>query len=193
MTPFTELDLTFDVRHLKKWLEDCDLWGEYPQRCSPGSPHEKITDIWPRFKNPEECIRTGDWSSFAEEHESEWLKDIPGVKKICYDLMAYLEGSVLGGVLITKMNPGDDISPHVDSGWHAGYYDKYCVPIKNYPGAKFCFENNEIEPIEGEVIAFRNDVTHWVENNSNEDKIAMIICIRQNKLTKEGIPCLGDS
>ena len=190
MLPFSDLDLKVDVRILKTFLECYEGWGENPQRGLPGSPHEEMTDIWVRFNDPEPCKESGDWSSFIEEHESIWLKRFTSVDRICKQLMKLTEGERLGGVLITKLPPCGKIHPHIDSGWHAEYYDKYYVPIKNGKGARFCFDDGFIEPEEGQVFAFRNDVTHWVENNSEQDRIAMIICIKQSKYSKEGL-CLG--
>ena len=190
LLPFSKMDIRFDTGGLSDWLESCDLWGEYPQRCGEGSPHAEVTDIWARFKDPEECLRTGDWSSFVGEHESTWLKDIPGVKEISQSLMGFTKGEQLGGVLITKIEPGKGVLPHIDNGWHASFYDKYLVSIKGSEGARFCFDEGYIEPKNGEVYAFRNDVMHWVENNSNESRIAMIVCIKQHKFSKEGL-CLG--
>jgi len=191
MHPINKINIEFNVKKLKSWLMTCDLWGEYPQRASGNSPHKEMTDIWARYKNPKECIESGDWSSFGLEHESEWLKDIPYIKDICNAIMQKTEGERLGGVLITKLPPGKEIEAHVDQGWHAEYYDKYFVSIKNGEGASFCFDGIEITPTEGEVYAFRNDVTHWVKNNSESDRIAMIVCIKQNKFSKEGL-CLGE-
>ena len=191
MQPINKLGISFDVSALRLFLEGCDYFGEYNQRASKGSPHTEMSDIWARYKNPKECIESGDFSSFGLEHKSEWLKDIKEVKDISYALMGFLDGKQLGGVLITKLPPGGKIKPHTDSGWHAEYYDKYLVSLKNESGARFCFDDVSIEPKEGEVYAFRNDVNHWVTNDSENDRIAMIICIKQTKLSKEGL-CLGE-
>lgn len=190
MKPINKLGIRFDVSKLKAFLEDCDMFGEYNQRAIEGSPHAEMTDIWVRYKNPKECIESGDFSSFGLKHESEWLKEVPEVRAISSALMGFLYGNSLGGILITKLPPGGKIKPHVDHGWHAGYYDKYFVSVKNESGAEFNFDNASIEPEEGEVYAFRNDVNHWVTNDSDSDRIAMIICIKQTKLSKEGL-CLG--
>jgi quercetin dioxygenase-like cupin family protein len=190
MLPFSKIDIEFDVDALREVLEESDLFGELPQRGLKGSPHENMKDIWVRYKDPSEALRTGDWSGLANEHKSEWLKDIPYVKEICEELMTHLEGQELGGVLITKLPAGEVIYPHTDSGWHASYYDKYFLAIKNDEGAEFCFEEGNIVSKPGEVYAFRNDVLHWVVNNSDKDRIAMIVCIKQNKRSKEGL-CLG--
>ncbi|MBL4651264.1 MAG: aspartyl/asparaginyl beta-hydroxylase domain-containing protein [Flavobacteriales bacterium] len=192
MKPFNDIGVRFDVEELGDFLISCDYWGEYPQRGSEGSPHSQMVDIWARFKDPQYSLDTGDWSVFLDEHESIWLKDIPEVKGICEKLMEVTCGDRLGGVLITKLPPGGKITPHIDSGWHATFYDKYMVPIRNKPGSKFCFEDGYIEPEEGQVFGFRNDVLHWVENDSDEDRIAMIVCIHQSKFSKGGALCLGE-
>lgn len=191
MQPINKLDIKFDVSGLKEFLENCDLFGEYNYRALGDSPHKEMTDIWVRYKDPSECISTGDFSSMGLEHKSEWLKEVPFIKDISSKLMSFLDGEQLGGVLVTKLPASGKIEPHIDSGWHAEYYDKYFVSIKNESGAKFCFDDIEIEPKEGDVYAFRNDVNHWVINESKADRIAMIICIKQSKLNKEGL-CLGE-
>ena len=192
MKPVNKLKISFDVQEIKEYLEGCKLFGEYTQRSDgEGSPHKDMTDIWVRYKDPKPHIESGEWSGFMDCHESVWLKDIPAIKDLCSGLMGFLDGEALGGVLITKLPPNGQILPHVDQGWHAAEYDKYYVPLKNEKGAQFHFDDCYIDPKEGEVYAFRNDKNHWVENNSTEDRIAMVVCIKQNKLSKEGL-CLGE-
>jgi quercetin dioxygenase-like cupin family protein len=191
LLPFRKLDIKFNVNGLAEELNSSGLFGKRPYRGMPGSVHEQMKDIWVRYKDPVEHIESGDFSGMADPHESMWLEDIQSIKDIAYSLMRYLEGSSLGGVLVTKLPPGGEIYPHTDDGWHASYYDKYYIPVSNPSGAKFHFNNGSIDPEDGDVYAFRNDVTHWVTNNTNKNRIAMIICIRQNKLTREGLPCHG--
>lgn len=193
MQPINPLPYTYDVGQLAQELLTSPLWGQHPQRgLGSESPHREMQDIWVRYNNPTPYEQSGDWSTFNDQHDAIWLQDFSPIKKISYDLLAKLEGGRLGGVLLTKLPPGGKIYPHTDAGWHASYYDKYWVPILNKDGAKFCFEDVEVSPQEGEVYAFRNDVTHWVENNSNQDKISLIICIQQTRLSREGL-CLGDT
>ena len=145
-----------------------------------------MDDIWLRYGDIRGMIETGDFSKIAEEHDSIWLNDLPACKKLCFDVMALVDGERLGGVLITKLPPSGKIQPHSDSGWHADYYDKYYVPIENSRGSMFGFDCGIIEPDLGDVWAFDNSYNHWVENNSKEDRIAMIICIKQSKMDKSG-------
>jgi len=102
---FSNLNFKVETEELKYFLEKYEGWGEYPQRGMPGSPHEEMTDIWVRFRDPEPCVKSGDWSPFMNEHESIWLKEFVSVKKICSQIMYLTEGSRLGGVLITKLSP----------------------------------------------------------------------------------------
>jgi hypothetical protein len=147
-----------------------------------GSPHLSMTDIWVRYNHWDNLSKGMD--AFNGEHDSVWYPEaayIPEVRPICMHLMAITSGERLGGVLITKVPPGGKIAPHVDRGWHAEYYDKYYVPIQNDEGAVFGFEDGVIRPQLGEAYWFYNGNSHWVENNSQRDRIALIVCIRTNK------------
>lgn len=165
-----------DVSGLRERLEkNPDLFGQFDWR-KEAYAHRGMTDIWVRYNHPD---RMG--PAFNAEHSSIWypaVRDLPEVPAICLALMARVRGERLGGVLITKLPPGGRIKRHVDQGWHAAYYSKFYVAVKNEPGAEFHWEDRCIDPAPGEVYEFRNDVPHWVENNSDEDRIAMIVCIR---------------
>ena len=181
-----KLDLKVDVQGLKRALiRRSDLFGQYPYRGEvEGSPHVEMKDIWIRYKDVKPHIESGDFSSFADEHDSIWYDayyELPEVHDPIFKVMTEVDGERLGGVLITKLPPGGKIKAHTDSGWHAQYYDKYYMPIQNEKGANFAFEDGVIDPGEGEVYWFDNSQLHWVENNSEIDRIAMIICIRRDK------------
>lgn len=172
-----------DVLPLQKAiLRQPKLFGKYPQRGNfEGSPHCAMKDIWVRYNDIEPYLQRGNLDGFADEHDSVWYPSayaIPQVRKVVFDLMRIVEGERLGGILITKLPPGGKIEKHVDGGWHASYYDKYFVPILNEEGATFSFEDGVIHPKVGEAYWFNNAVPHWVDNNTDSDRIAMIVCIR---------------
>lgn len=159
------------------------LWDQHPaRRIAPGSPHAEMTDIWVRYGMPE----GDDYSALVGEHDSVWYPAasvLPQVRPIVFDLMARVEGERLGGILITKLPPGGRIAPHTDGGWHAAYYDKFYVALQNPPGAVFAWAGgHQLEARTGDIYWFRNDIAHWVENASNDDRIAMIVCIRAGKI-----------
>lgn len=160
-----------------------ELFGRRTARADTyDSPHTQMSDIWVRFNSPENLSR--DQGQFKDEHDSVWYPEaasLPEVRPIVFALMAAVEGERLGGILITKIPPGGGIAPHVDDGWHAGYYEKYFVPIQNDQGAVFGFDEGEIHATPGEVYWFNNSRPHWVKNDSTRDRIAMIVCIRSHK------------
>lgn len=180
-----KIDITFDSKPLKNALNiHADLFGEYPHRGeAPGSPHSEMKDIWVRYGDIKPCIESNDFSGIADEHDSVWydcIEKIPEVMTPIFDLMRVVEGERLGGVLITKLPPGGQIQPHTDSGWHAAYYDKYYAVVQNKKGASFYFHDGVIEPEEGEIYWFDNSNMHWVKNETDIERIAMIICIKTN-------------
>lgn len=168
---------------MKKALdENKDLFGEIDWRRREGSPHIEMRDIWLRYNDIKPYEESGDFTDFNEEHDAVWYdcsKKLPQAMDPIFDVMREVQGERLGMVLITKLPPGGEIYPHVDGGWHAGYYDKYYIPILNKKGSSFYFEDGVIDsPEEGSVWWFDNSNTHWVKNNSDSWRIAMIVCVK---------------
>lgn len=176
-----------DVKPLQvALLRQPALFGKYPQRGEfKGSPHSEMKDIWVRYNDAKPFIEKNDFTGFDSEHESIWYPAayaLPQVRKIVFDLMRIVEGEQLGGILITKLPPKGKIEKHTDGGWHANFYDKYFIPILNEDGATFEFEDGVIKPKIGEAWWFNNAVPHWVVNDTDSDRIAMIVCIRHSKV-----------
>ena len=189
--PYNKIYAGLDISRLHDFLlTNPDCFGKYDLRKgSEGSVHYEMDDIWARYANPDHGEKTGDWTYFAEEHDSEWYPiadELPDVKRLCFEVMGLVDGERLGGVLITRLPPGGRILEHVDSGWHATYYDKYFVPIANKTGATFGFKEGVIAPDEGDVWGFDNFYPHWVDNDTDDVRIAMIVCIKQNKFDRGG-------
>lgn len=158
-------------------LSNPDLWNTHKTRTeNPDSPHYGLDDIWARFGDPE---RAEDGMS----HESFWYPsaDLLGVKNLCHDVMRTVNGVGLGGVLITRIPAGATCKPHTDLGWHARYYDKFCVQITSAPGQQFCFDDQKLETKPGDLYWFDNQHTHWVTNPTIYERVSMIVCIRQEK------------
>lgn len=171
-----------DVSRLRHELDSQpELWGQFGWRKNiPNGPHGGMTDIWVRYNRPE-TIGT---PAFNSEHDSvfypAWYK-LPSLKNIVFPLMQKVEGVRLGGILITKIPPGHEIKPHVDKGWHVDYYDKFYVSVKSSPGALFFCDDEVLNPKVGEIWRFDNRALHWVQNDSKEDRVTLIVCIRTEK------------
>lgn len=178
---FIRIATDFDVEALRLSLvEQPELFGMHASRAEQyASPHSAMTDIWVRYNHIDE-LKNGP-AAFNGEHDSVWypvIEKIPALIPIVFRLMALVSGERLGGILITKLPPDGVIASHVDGGWHAGYYSKFYVPIQNEPGSVFGFPEGEIHGRCGEVYEFDNSVPHWVRNDSNSDRLSLIICIK---------------
>jgi quercetin dioxygenase-like cupin family protein len=169
-----------------------ELWGQNAERAyAPDTPHSGMTDIWVRY-NDRRPFDAGErpFSEINDEHDSIWYPaaaKLPELRPILFGLMSRVEGERLGGVMITKLPPGGRIEGHTDGGWHAGYYDKYYVALKAEPGTAFWFQPEGSDKPEvilaqtGDIYHFRNDIVHGVHNESAEERIALIVCIRHSK------------
>lgn len=161
-----------------------ELWNEFDLRTNhPQSPHRELSDIFVRYNARENF--TGDRHSFNEPHDAVWwpsIEKLPAARDITLDLMRAVEGERLGMVLITKIPAGATCYPHVDKGWHASHYDKYAVQLASAPGQAFHVEQAALSAEPGECYWFDNSRSHWVTNESQEDRLTMIVCIR-NRFT----------
>jgi hypothetical protein len=153
-----------------------DLFGAHGARAYAGSPHRAMTDIWVRYNAPHNL-----GPAFNDEHDAVWYpawQQLPELHALVFDLMRRVEGERLGGILITKLPPGGVIAPHVDTGWHADYYEKFYIAIANPPGALFGFPDGAIAAEDGDCWWFDNSVPHAVHNNSTTERLALIVCIK---------------
>jgi hypothetical protein len=156
--------------------ENPGLWDEHTSRTrSPESPHHDMSDIWLRYAPDTE---------FRGEHDSVWLppSDILPVKDMVYDLMRFCDGERLGGIWLTRLPAFKECKPHIDEGWHAGYYRKFAIQIKSSPGQLFIVEDESLESRPGDVYEFINNVTHSVTNPTEFERITMIVCIKTGRV-----------
>lgn len=155
-----------------------EVWNQHRWRTEhPRSPHREVDDIWIRYNAIENLGPT-----FNEPHESIWYpvaEKLTAVKHLVEKLVQDVGGGQLGGVLITRVPAGKQVYPHVDQGWHAGYYEKFAIQIAGNGKQAFCFDGEELRAETGDAYWFRNDVPHWVTNDSDEDRITLIVCIRR--------------
>lgn len=160
------------------------LWDLYTERASRyDSPHNGVSDIWVRYRNRNEF--NGSWADFANEpHDSVWYDaadELPAVRDIAFQLMGWVRGERLGGILITKVPTGGEVKPHVDGGYNAETYDKFAVILESAPGQGMYYDEGCMAGPPGSVFWFRNDVTHWVTNDSDVDRITLIVCIQPER------------
>lgn len=175
------IPVTFDTAPLREQLDQHpELWNEFDLRTNhPQSPHRELSDIFVRY-NAWENFK-GDRQAWNGPHEAVWwaaAEKLPAAKQIALDLLQALDGEQLGGVLITKIPAGKQCYPHIDVGWHARHYSKIAVQIASAPGQAFHVGPSQLSAEPGECYFFDNSQTHWVVNDSDEDRITLIVCVR---------------
>jgi hypothetical protein len=185
-----------DVLAIKAELDAApEIWNLHPhRRVAYGTdfvqgPHADISDVWIRYNDISNM--KGDMAAFNDVHESVWYPEInklPSVYRTVFDVMRFVCGERLGCVLITKIPAGKQCKPHIDQGWHSRYYDKFAVQIAGNDKQAFCFEGESLVTKPGDLYTFDNSFLHWVTNDSDEDRITLIICIK-NLFTKEIPSC----
>lgn len=153
------------------------LWNADTIRTAhPGSPHAQADDILVFFNDipadPAEVvndIKTRPYPAWSE---------LPPLRPLIFDLMRLTEATQLGRVIISRLAPGATIAPHVDEGSPATFYQRYQVALQSNPGVVFRIGDEVIHPASGDAHWFNNRAEHEVINNSNDDRLALVIDMR---------------
>jgi hypothetical protein len=173
------LPCRFDVEPLKIELgKHPELWDDFDLRTNhPQSPHRELSDIFVRYNA--RANFSGDRHAFNETHVPVWwptAEILPTAKTIALDLQSML-GGALGMVLVTKILAHTQCYPHIDMGWHARTFTKYAVQITSAESQAFHVEDTALSAKPGECYRFENSRPHWVINDSDEDRMTLIVCI----------------
>ena len=156
-----------------------DLWNQFKGRLMhPQSPHRHTDDIWLRYaeENLHDKVR-----KVEGPHKSVWFpaaKELPVTKALAERMFECVGAKELGGVLLIRVPPGEQIYPHVDHGWHAKYYDKLAVQIESDIEQEFAFEDGSLSALPGESYWIDNHYPHWVTNPTARPWINMTVCYR---------------
>jgi hypothetical protein len=160
--------------------EHPEFWDLHTGRtAAPESPHHGLSDIYVRY------VQFGDDPS--RKHDAVWYPcaDVLPVRQLIYPLMTVFQGDILGGVLITRIKPGQVCKPHIDTGWHAQFYEKFAIQLKANGMQEFHVEDQVLVTKPGDLFTFDNSYMHWVTNDSDEDRITLIVCLRRNQKARE--------
>ncbi len=153
-----------------------DLWNKNTLRTQhPGTAHSQVDDIWVFFNDISSPEAVADDKDVVP-YEAWW--QLPQLRPIIFDLMRRVEGVRLGRVLITRLAPGQQITPHVDGGAPATYYTRFQIALQSLPGCLFHAGDETVNFKSGEVWGFDNTQEHSVVNNSADDRLALIVDVR---------------
>lgn len=173
------------ARRPELWKEDSFL-RHYPQ-----GPFGMVDSIMLRF--PEKVVFEGpDAEEKVElykanklpgfdQHES---KDypayavLPEARALVMPLFAAVQGERLGRVMINRIAPGGVIYPHPDTEEHCSYYKRFHIVLQSAPGVKFRAGDEWTYWETGSAFWFDNSLEHEVINESQMDRIHMVIDAR---------------
>ena len=158
-----------------------ELWNRHRLRTQGTlSPHRDAEDIWLRFRHFSDLVKPG---TYTGPHWPVWYpawKKLPEFHDLVYRLMATARATHLGGVLITRVPPGNKIHRHHDRGsWHAEFHNfKIYVALKSNAGCVNEFEGETFTMEDGEAWWFDNQVEHECRNDGETDRISLIVATR---------------
>lgn len=159
---------------LNSVLRNHHLWNTNKVRTTaPGTPHTQVDDIILRF-GPADLDSLICWDRPA-------MDAIDGAKDAALTIMSMVKGSILGRVMITRLGPGRSIAPHIDEGDYAAFFTRYHLILQGTPGCLFRAADETLHMTKGQLWWFDTHVEHEVRNNSDEDRISLIVDVRIDK------------
>lgn len=171
-------------RQPELWKEDTFL-RDYPQ--APFGEVESIMLRFPEkrvFEQEEELERYKQGEHFFDQHESVDYPPyalLPEARPMVMALMAYVQGERLGRVMINKIAPSGRIFPHADTPEHTDYYTRFHIVLQSGAGCIIRAGDEQLDMRTGDVFWFNNKLEHEVVNNSNLDRISMVVDIKVAK------------
>lgn len=188
---FTKLAEGWDVSAINAEIAaHPELWDSVNYRkVGANTPHSRMSDIWVRYNDIRPFQERDDYRGLNDPHIPIWYpawEMLPSLQPVVFRLMKMVRGEMIGAVLITRIPDGEGIDRHTDASWHVDYFSKFYVSLRAAQGARFHVDGEFIEPEVGDVYRFDNKMPHWVTNESGQDRVTLIVCIR-TAMFKEGI------
>jgi hypothetical protein len=157
-----------------------ELWNRNTARTAGGGPHQAVSDIWVRFRDPTELSDRQAYSEmFTPVFYPAWSA-LPHLRPIVFGLMTRLEAVQLGGILITRVPAGKMVEPHNDRGrWHAEFFNtKAYVVLASNPGCYNTCDDETVVMAPGEAWVFNNLKEHSTVNAGETDRVTLIVSLR---------------
>lgn len=156
------------------------LWNAHDARTAAEGPFAGTDDIHIRFRDPAELVSR---EAYAEPFRCVWYpawQALPHLRPIVFGLMARVEAVELGGVMITRVPPGEQVKPHTDKGrFHAEFYNiKVYVPLMTNPAVVSTCADEVVVMRAGDAWSFPNDLVHSTVNDGDCDRVTLIVCMR---------------
>lgn len=113
------------------------------------------------------------FSKFRDDYIIEFLN--PEYNFILEKIKQFLGYGIQKRVFLAKLEPKRNIAPHGDYGYHLENCRRIHIPIKSNPNVFFFINHEKYSFQEGLIFEINNQLVHSVENNSDEERIHLII------------------
>jgi len=144
---------------------------------SSDSPHNEVSDII--LRAPELTVDSTPfelWNSIQCVNYRTF-DNFPLVYQHVLDIMRLVDGTQLGRVIITKLKPDGKITPHIDKGDAGDAYTRYHTVLKGKKGNNFTSGRDTVSMLSGQTWWVNNHITHSVHNDTDDDRIHIIMDI----------------
>lgn len=167
------------ARRPQLWHEDTFL-RHYPQ-----GPFGEVESVMLRFPKKLEVKDEAQLALYKanmlpghDQHESidyPAYQALPEARSAVMFVFGLCGGTRLGRVMLNKIKPGGRIFRHADTPEHTSYYSRFHVVLDSAPGVRFLCGDEEVYMAPGEAWYFRNSEEHEVINNSDVERIHLVI------------------
>lgn len=163
-----------DVPLLKEEIEaNSFLWDKYTFRSSySGSAHRDTKCILLRNQEEPNTLEANN------ETKCVWNEDIlyyPVVEDLLSSIKEAMAINEFGRIMLVNLLHNGKITEHVDEGLYSDTYSRVHLSILSKTGNIFYCGDESKHIQEGEICWFNHKVPHRVENNSDSDRIHLII------------------
>lgn len=124
-----------------------------------------------------------DWEA-KDGHQTQLIRPESEMWQAVYPIVKLLEDyhdGKVGRVIIPKLFAGTKIPPHKDSGEYLELVRRHHIAIITNDDIFFSVDDETINMKEGEIWEINNNLDHAVDNNSDIDRVHLIIDIIPNK------------
>lgn len=149
------------------------LWDAVTHRQDyPGSAHRDTRAIYLRW--------AAEWTPACifDTLSAEWCDAASIMAKtmgLVRSVLAEIEAKELGRAMIVSLRPGGIITPHCDEGAYARHFARYHVPLESASGNTFTVGGETVRMEVGELWTFRHDLEHTVRNDSELERVHLIV------------------
>lgn len=156
------------------------LWNTDRYRTTfENTPHGEVDDIVLRFtQRSEDSEGKTVWGDVEEWKPA--IHALPEVKPIVVDLMREVGAFSLDRLVITRLAPGKHILPHTDDQGYAvePSRSRYHVVLQGVEGSLYRTGPEVVCMKTGEVWWFDPTVEHEIHNQSQEDRVHLLVDVR---------------